>query len=363
MIFSKAILLACFVFLAILFSVFPPKDTKAAFFSLFKKADAETENSDHNTQTMPLPDPSAKIVSTKVDKKNELSYEKKTDLDKGLLSPEVGPLGTSLEVSELPESDVISVYTVHKGDSIGKIAQMFNVSVNTIRWANNMKPKDDIKEGDVLVILPVTGVSYTVKKGDTVKSIAKKFGADVEEVGRFNGVDADSELAYGETIVVPDGEIQEAKKETTKKKETALPALARGKTKLIQKFTNDAGLGYFIRPVSGGTRTQGLHGKNGVDIGGKVGQSVYASASGTVILARTGGYNGGYGNYIIVSHSNGSQTLYAHLNAVYVSTGQSVSQGEAIGELGNSGNSTGPHLHFEVRGAKNPLGDNPKYGL
>jgi murein DD-endopeptidase MepM/ murein hydrolase activator NlpD len=194
--------------------------------------------------------------------------------------------------------------------------------------------------------------------------VRRYFGGGFEEVGRFNGIEVDSELAYGETIVVPDGEIQEVKKDTPqKKKEGLLPILARGKTRLLQKFTNDAGAGYFIRPVSGGVRTQGLHGKNGVDIGGSIGQIVYASAGGTVLLARTGGWNGGYGNYIIVSHSNGSQTLYGHLNAVYVTTGQTVAQGEAIGELGNTGNSTGPHLHFEVRGAKNPLGDNPRYGL
>lgn len=309
---------------------------------------------------MPLPDPSGEKLREETDQ--TVSYEKKISLEKGLLTPDMGPLGTELEVSDLPDTDIISVYTVHKGDSLPKIAKMFNVSVNTIRWANNLTTKDTIKEGNTLVILPVTGVSYTVKKGDTLKSIAKKFGADIDEVGRFNGLEVDSELAYGDTIIVPDGEIQEIKPKATPKR-GILPIFARGKTRLIQQFTNDAGFGYYIRPVSGGVRTQGLHGKNGVDIGGSIGQGVYAAAGGTVILARSGGWNGGYGNYIIISHPNGSQTLYGHLSEVSVSAGQSVAQGDLIGALGNSGNSTGPHLHFEVRGAKNPLGDNPRYGL
>src|SRR5690606_1590516 len=101
--------------------------------------------------------------------------------------------------------------------------------------------------------------------------------------------------------------------------------------------------------------TQGLHGYNGIDLGAPVGTGVYASAGGSVILAKSSGWNGGYGNYIIISHDNGTQTLYSHLSSVNVSLGQRVSQGDLIGAVGSTGKSTGPHLHFEVRGASNPL--------
>ncbi len=102
-------------------------------------------------------------------------------------------------------------------------------------------------------------------------------------------------------------------------------------------------------------RTQGIHGYNGVDLGASVGAPVRAAAGGTVMLSRSGGYNGGYGNYIVIKHPNGSQTLYAHLSSNAVAAGQVVTQGQTIGAVGNTGRSTGPHLHFEVRGGKNPF--------
>ena len=110
-----------------------------------------------------------------------------------------------------------------------------------------------------------------------------------------------------------------------------------------------------VRPLVGGRKTQGIHGNNGIDIGAPSGTSVVASASGRVILTRTSGYNGGYGLMIVIDHGNGVQTLYAHLKAVYINSGQTVTQGQVIGEVGNTGRSSGAHLHFEVRGAKNPF--------
>ncbi len=98
-----------------------------------------------------------------------------------------------------------------------------------------------------------------------------------------------------------------------------------------------------------------MHGNNGVDIAAPLGTPVVASAGGTVIIARSSGWNGGYGLYVVISHSNGTQTLYAHLSSVNVSVGDSVSKGQVIGKVGNTGKSTGPHLHFEVRGARNPF--------
>ena len=101
--------------------------------------------------------------------------------------------------------------------------------------------------------------------------------------------------------------------------------------------------------------SQGIHGYNGVDVSAPSGTPIYAAAGGTIVVAKGGGgYNGGYGNYIVIDHGNGTQTLYAHMSSLAVSGG-SVSKGSLIGYVGSTGRSTGNHLHFEVRGAKNPL--------
>ena len=113
--------------------------------------------------------------------------------------------------------------------------------------------------------------------------------------------------------------------------------------------------GYYLRPISGGTRTQGIHGFNAVDLAASVGTPIMASASGKVIISKNSGWNGGYGNYIVIEHPNGTQTLYAHASKVIVFSGQSVVQGQVIGYVGSTGRSTGAHVHFEIRGAKNPF--------
>lgn len=230
----------------------------------------------------------------------------------------------------------ISVYVVRKGDSLGSIAKMFGVTTNTILWANDIK-SGTVREGQELVILPVTGVRHIVKSGDTIKSITNKYKGDLEDVLSYNNLRADEKLAVGDVVIVPNGTIN----------------AVNSAVKYAQS-TGKSIVGYFMRPVSL-VKTQGIHGHNGVDFGGPIGSSIKAAASGTVTVAREGGYNGGYGSYVVISHSNGTQTLYAHMSSVAVSVGQSVSQGQYIGAVGNTGKSTGPHLHFEVRGARNPF--------
>ena len=114
--------------------------------------------------------------------------------------------------------------------------------------------------------------------------------------------------------------------------------------------------GYYSNPVPGAIITQGIHGWNAVDLGAARGTPIHAAADGTVIVARNNGaWNGGYGNYVVITHDNGTQTLYGHMTHAIVSSGQSVSAGQIIGYVGSTGESTGPHLHFEVRGAANPF--------
>ncbi|MDP3726064.1 MAG: M23 family metallopeptidase [bacterium] len=265
-----------------------------------------------------------------------------TVVGESALLSDSGPLGTIADVEEIPSNGQISLYVVHGDDTLGEIAQMFGVSVNTIMWANNIERGDLIHEGQVLIILPISGVRYTVLKGDTLNIIAKKFKGDVEEIKRFNDITDSSELAAGQIIIIPAGEI-------VNRSYTARGYLP------VSGANGPEYIGYYLKPVLGGQRTQGLHGYNGIDLGAPHGREVMAAASGNAIIVRDSGWNGGYGKYIVISHPNGTQTLYAHLNGVIVYQGGVVVQGQVIGYVGSTGLSSGPHLHFEVRGAKNPF--------
>jgi murein DD-endopeptidase MepM/ murein hydrolase activator NlpD len=273
------------------------------------------------------------------------------DIDAESLQATSGSLRVSTEDIDFPTSDTISVYEVKKGDTLSTVAKLFGVSKNTIIWANDLKSQT-ISPGDTLVILPMTGIKHTVKKGDTVLSIAKKYKADTDDITKFNGIADDAPLTLGDTLLIPDGEIAVV---ATPSKSKASGAKSVIKTKILSTYSLTAPSGFLIRPVVGGRRTQGVHGHNGVDIASVPGTPILAAATGRVIVAKVGGYNGGYGNMIIMTHDGGIQTVYAHLRAVYVTSGQTITQGTVIGELGNTGRSTGPHLHFEVRGAKNPF--------
>lgn len=263
--------------------------------------------------------------------------------NEALLS-ENGPSGTLADINDSVNTGQISRYMVRKGDTLSGIAQMFGVSVNTIVWANDVTSKT-LKEGKILIILPVSGTIHTVAKGDTIKTIAKKYKADSDEIMQFNDLNAESVLSIGDQIIIPDGEGSVKVSGTTVASGNPLKGGSGG-----PEYE-----GYYIRPVIGGTKTQKLHGYNGIDIGINIGSPVLASASGQVIISKASGWNGGYGKYIVISHYNGTQTVYGHLNETFISVGDTVVQGQVIGTTGNTGNSTGPHIHFEIRGAKNPF--------
>ncbi len=252
-----------------------------------------------------------------------------------------GPIGAD-DVSSLSvSSGEISVYTVREGDTLSMIAEMFGVTSNTILWANDLRSAKAIRPGDTLVILPIPGVQYKIKKGDTIASIAKTYSGDADEILAYNQL-AESELQAGVTIIIPGGTVP-------------APARAKSGTKTAGGAATTGSAAGFIHPLPGALRTQGIHGFNAVDLAAAAGAPIRAAAAGEVIVAKTGGWNGGYGNYIVIRHANGTQTLYAHNSSNAVSVGASVAQGEVIGYVGNTGRSTGSHLHFEVRGAKNPF--------
>ena len=221
---------------------------------------------------------------------------------------------------------------------------------NTILWANDLPQGSKLQVGQALTILPVPGVKYVVKKGDTLGSVAKKFGGDAVEIASYNGID-DGSLVVDTELIVPDGELAVV---LAPKKSTKIGA---GRAHNVGPKGTVSQIGYYLRPIIGGVRTQGIHGYNGVDLGGvQVGSPIMAAADGEVIIAKQGGWNGGYGEYIVIQHDNGSQTLYSHAASVLVSVGQHVDRGEVIGAVGSTGKSTGPHVHFEIRNdIRNPF--------
>lgn len=258
------------------------------------------------------------------------------------LLPDSGPLGTVADIPNTPKSGHISIYVVREGDTLSQIAAMFDVSVNTIMWGNDIKRSTSLQAGQVLTILPISGVSHTVAKGDTLKSVARQYHADIDEIAQYNDLSVDGALAVGTKIIIPDGEISASSVSTgTKPSPNTTPSYA----------------GYYLRPVAGGYRSQGAHGfrNSAVDLATYYGAPVFAAAEGTVIISRIGGWNGGYGNYVVIQHPNGTQTLYSHMSEVMVVVGQHVDKGDTIAKVGLSGKTTGAHVHFEIRGAKNPF--------
>ena len=230
---------------------------------------------------------------------------------------------------------------VRKGDNISQIAKMFNVSVDTILSVNELRKGDKLKEGDVLLILPFSGVEHTVTKGQTLQGIANLYKVDLEDILLANDIDSNGKLVVGEKLMIPGaGMLSE-----TKPKSSGGGSYA--------KMPNV--IGYFQNPVPTGRRSRGLSSSHkGVDIAAPTGTPIRAAAAGKVLTARMG-WNGAFGNMVIVQHPNGTKTLYAHMSRLGTNTGAEVVQGETIGYVGSTGRSTGPHLHFEVLGAKNPF--------
>ncbi len=234
----------------------------------------------------------------------------------------------------------IEEYVVVEGDTVSSIADKFGVTADTVRWENNLT-KDRVKVGDTLKILPVTGVSHKVAKGDTVYSIAKKYDTEPQGIVNFPfnsfANDETFELAIGQTVIVPEG---------VKKPEAATS----GGAVRPKQLTPDAGTvvasGQFVWPTQG-TISQSYYWYHpGIDIANRSLPPVLAADSGKVIAA--GWDSSGYGNKVMIDHGNGYITLYGHLSKIYVVIGQTITRGSQIGQMGSTGRSTGPHLHFEV---------------
>jgi murein DD-endopeptidase MepM/ murein hydrolase activator NlpD len=252
--------------------------------------------------------------------------------------------------SEKPWNQV-SEYTVKDGDTLSSIASKFDLSIDSLKWANPSINWQKVKPGVVAKIPPVTGVVYKVKPGDTVYSIAKKLQTDAQGIVDFpmNTFSDDETFALvaGQTLIVPDGVMPDE----------AAPTLPRFANVLTPDAGSVSGTGNFAWPGFGSISQPFRWYHKGVDIANRGGGAILAADSGTVVVS--GWTNVGYGNHVIIDHGNGYQTLYGHLSSISVVTGQRVNRGGVIGMMGSTGRSTGTHLHFEIRtgsGNVDPLG-------
>ena len=366
---AKKVFLVGFLLGGASFALLVPVLASASFFSSFlsnaaaASTSVATDTVIPNSQTLSLLSPAKNIDPSPSSGGGDIVV-----IGGSALLAQEGPSGTAADIESRPPSSQISVYTVRDGDSLASIAKMFGVSVNTILGANDIQGRA-IHTGESLMVLPITGVQHTVRAGETLAGLAKSYSSDVHDIAVYNSLPDGADLAVGSSIIIPNGEATAivAGSATTPSKSPKKVVLSPHK-KLIAKiaagtatepYLGGSGAsvpGYFAWPVGGGLITQGLHGWNGVDIGAPRGTAIFASAAGTVLVAKNNnGWNGGYGNYVVIAHDNGTQTLYAHMSKVLVVSGAEVTQGDTIGQVGMTGEATGNHLHFEVRGAKNPF--------
>jgi len=258
----------------------------------------------------------------------------------------------SLFDEETQSKDIIK-HVVEKGETLSSIAEQYNISTETILLTNELV-STKIQPGQELLILPVNGIIHMVEKGETLDKIAKTYSAVKDEIISYNDLASSGEIYIGDVIIVPNGKMPKQAAPTTTTSQTYAQTI----------IPNS----YFIVPTVG-TVTQGAHysySSNGkayytsIDISNAIGTPVVAAAGGQIQIMKNAWP---YGNYITILHPNGVITLYAHLSffARGVTAGTTVSQGQTIGYMGNTGHvirgvgGTGSHLHFETRGSSNPI--------
>ncbi|NLG32706.1 MAG: M23 family metallopeptidase [Syntrophomonadaceae bacterium] len=234
----------------------------------------------------------------------------------------------------------ILVYQVKPGDTLWNLSRMYNVDLNTICAINNLDQKSILAIGQTLRLPYNRARIHIVSKGETLWDIAAKYDVSLSDLIRLNSKVDPKRLQIGEQLQIPGSTMV-----AVYKQEPSRSALAP--------------FNYFIWPLIGtitsnyGWRKSGFH--HGLDIAGSIGDTIRAAAAGEVSFS---GFKAVYGRTIVIDHPDGKQSLYAHLQRSYVREGDMVSRGQSIGTVGITGNTTGPHLHFEVKvngKAQNPL--------
>ncbi|MBI5754615.1 M23 family metallopeptidase [Candidatus Peregrinibacteria bacterium] len=256
---------------------------------------------------------------------------------------------------------IAGTHTVAPGETLSQIATSYGLLPSTVIWENDLSNSNLLQIGQKLRILPADGVSYKVKKGDSLEKIGGKYEIDSKAIASSNNISG--VIEPGQMIFLPGAKkIYEAPKYIASSSGTPVRNNTSASVGTISKVNVTPQSNKTMVFPTTGVITQGFSSAHyGVDISDPSKANVWVAASGTVKKAATG-WNGGYGNMIIVDHGDGLETLYAHLDAFYVEVGQEVEQGEVIGRQGNTGRTygrTGIHLHFEVH--ENGEKRNPKY--
>lgn len=260
------------------------------------------------------------------------------------------------DIPNRPRYD-ITQYTVQRGDTVFGIAAKFNLKPETILWGNP-EIADNLnllKPGKVLNILPINGALRIVQTGDRLDKIASVFNSSVDKIVGFAGNDLDPndpQIREGQAIIIPDGwrEVVTWSLPVVSRRTSGTSGTSGEPGACAGPFSGPSGTYTFVWPannryLSGWDYIPGAH--PGLDIAAGMGAPIYTSDTGVVVFS--GWSTRGYGNLIIVDHGNGWQTAYAHLSQINVRCGQGVFQGNLIGLSGSTGNSTGAHLHFEMR--------------
>ncbi|MCL5439106.1 MAG: peptidoglycan DD-metalloendopeptidase family protein [Patescibacteria group bacterium] len=243
------------------------------------------------------------------------------------------------EVSQKPRDKVV-IYKVEKGDTLSTVAKKFDISMDTIRWVNDLTG-DSLTIGDELQILPVSGIYHKVAKGESVYTIAKKYDTNPQQIVDFPFNEfANPEtfaLVEGQMLMVPDGV-----------KPAEQPTYIRRQVYIAQGPITISSAG-FTWPLRGGISQFASWYHMALDITSPVGTPIVAANSGRISQIILGTWDGGYGDNLYIDSGNGYVTHYAHMSGVNVSVGDDVVAGKTvIGWIGMTGRTTGPHLHFEI---------------
>lgn len=267
-------------------------------------------------------------------------------------------------ILRVPETNTIAptsprtepvIYEVESGDAVFSIASKFNITPETLLWSNYDVLQDDphsLRIGQELMIPPTNGILYEWEEGNTLEDVARDFKARADDILSWSGNRLDftnPEIEPGSLVMIPGGEREF--------QQWVVPTYAVGRSGTNATLPGGCtveggglwGSGFFIWPADNHylSGNDFWSGHLAIDIATATGAPIYASDSGVVVFA--GWDSHGYGNVIMIDHQNGYHTLYAHLSSLNVSCGSNAGQGSVIGYAGSTGNSTGPHLHFEIR--------------
>ncbi len=247
-----------------------------------------------------------------------------------------GQGGPEVNTIEKEDSLKFYFYQIQKGDSLYTLSKKLGVSMDTIISLNKITDAHSLSEGNDILVPSLDGIIYTVKKDDTLEKIASNFKISVDDIRDANELE-EEEIYEGRILFLPNAKLPES--ERMKVLDYYFLKPLRG------KYTS--GFGIRRDPFTG---LKGYH--TGIDIAQPVGAPVRASKDGVVKFA---GWSGGYGLCVFIKHQFGYETVYGHLSSVNVKEGQKIKAGQLIGKVGNTGRSTGSHLHFEVRKFGKPL--------